>query len=136
MLPELVEPGAFPAAAGFGVGFWLANEVGQMRSNKGSDRLTMALETEAQGQFISRQLKVGRLLQRYELFEELGSLRWPIWPVVPTGELGTQLGAVSQPETAQSVEVGTADLEVVRSFRAVDLPCVKLLENVLEKGVG
>lgn len=28
------------------------------------------------------------------------------------------------------------DLEMVRSFRAIDLPVVKLLENVLEKEVG
>ena len=28
------------------------------------------------------------------------------------------------------------DLEVVGGFRAIDLPVVKLLENVLEEGVG
>ncbi len=88
VLPQLAEAGAFPTAAGFGTRFRLADEVGEMRADKGGDRLPMAFETEAGGQFIRHQLKVGRFLQRDKIFEELCGLRWPIWPVATTGELG------------------------------------------------
>ena len=49
MLPEFVEMGAFPAAAGFGARLWLAEAVRKMPSDKSGDRLTMAFETEAAG---------------------------------------------------------------------------------------
>ena len=84
MLPEFAQARAFPSAAGFGARFWLANEIGQMCADKGGDRLTMALETESNGQFIGRELKVGRFLQRYEILEELNGFRGPIWPMVAT----------------------------------------------------
>ena len=96
----------------------------------------MALETEAGGQFISRQLKVGRFLQRYKIFEELACFRWPIWPVTATGELGAEFRAVLQPARAQAVKVRLADLEVLGGVCTVDLPVVKLLQDVLEKGAG
>ena len=107
-----------------------------MRSNKGGDRLTMALETETNSQFIGRQLKVGRFLQRYKIFEELAGLRRPIWPVATPGELGAEPGAILQPASAESVKVGAADLKEVGSLGAADLPVIKLLEDVLEKWVG
>ena len=94
MLPEFVEAGAFPAAPGFGVRFRLADKAGEMSSDKGGDRLAMALETKANGQFVGHQLKVGRLLQRDKLFEELSGLRRPIWPVAAAGEPSTKLSAV------------------------------------------
>ena len=62
VLPQFTEAGAFPTAAGLGAWLGLANEVGKMRSDKGGDRLAMALEIEPAGQFIGHQLKVGRLL--------------------------------------------------------------------------
>jgi hypothetical protein len=55
----------------------------------------MALETEADGQFVGCQLEVGRFLQRDKLLEELTGIRWPIRPVAATGELGAELRAVS-----------------------------------------
>src|SRR5450631_3965969 len=75
VLPQFTEAGAFPATAGFGARFWLADQVGKMRPDKGGDRLTMALETEAYFQFIGGQLKVGRSLQRYKIFKELAGFR-------------------------------------------------------------
>ena len=95
VLPEFTEARAFPSTPGFGARFWLADKVGKMRTDKGGDRLTMALETEAAGQLIGRQLKVGRLLQRDKIFEELAGLRRPIWPVAAPGELGAESGSVS-----------------------------------------
>ena len=100
VLPEFTQAGALPAAAGFGTRFWLAEEVGKMRSDKSGDRLTMALETEAQGQFIRCQLKVGRFLQRDKSFEELAGFSGPIGPVTATGELGAELRAALQPARA------------------------------------
>ena len=136
VLPEFAQAGTFPAAAGFGARFWLAEEIGKMRSDKSGDRLTMAFETEAEGQFIGCQLKVGRFLQRDESFEELAGFRGPIWPVTAPGKLGAELRAALQPARAKAVKVRAADLAMMRSFRAVDLPVVKLLEDVLEEGVG
>jgi hypothetical protein len=136
VLPEFAEVSAFPATAGFGARCWLAEEVGKMHSDKSGDRLTLALETEAQGQFIGCQLKVGRFLQRDKSFEELTGFSGPIWPVTATGELGAELRAALQPARAEAVKVRPTDLEMVGSFRAVDVPVVKLLEDVLEKGVG
>ncbi len=54
VLPEFTETGAFPTTAGFGVRFWLADKVGKTRAHKGGDRLTMALETKTNLQFIGR----------------------------------------------------------------------------------
>ena len=51
-----------------------------------------------------------------------------------TGEPGTEGGAVSQPAGAQPVKVRLTDPEVLDGFRTIDLPVIKLLENVLEKG--
>jgi len=39
VLPEFAEAGAFPTAAGFGVWFRRANEVGKMGADKGGDGL-------------------------------------------------------------------------------------------------
>ena len=100
VLPQFAPAGAFPTAAGFGARFRLAEEVWEMRSDKGGDGLPLAFETEAGGQFIGHQLKVGRFLQRDEIFEELAGLRWPIGPVATTGELGAELGAGLQPAGA------------------------------------
>jgi len=136
VLPEFAEAGPLPAATGLGARFRLADEVGEMPSDKGGDRLTMALETKAGGQFIGRQLKIGRFLQRDKLFEELAGFGWPIWPVTATGELGAELRAVLEPAGAESVEVCAADLQVAGRLRPVDLPVVELLEEVLEKRVG
>jgi hypothetical protein len=81
VLPKFAQARAFPAAARFGTWFRLADEVRKMRSNKGGNRLTMALETEADGQFIGRQLEVRRFLQRDKILEELARFRGPIWPM-------------------------------------------------------
>jgi len=94
VLPEFAQAGAFPAAAAFGARFGPADEVGKMGADKGGDRLTMALKTEAGGQFIGHQLKVGRFLQRDKILEKLAGLRWPIWPVPATRELGAEPRAV------------------------------------------
>ena len=85
MLPEFAQPGAFPAATGFGAWGWLADEVGEMAADKGGDRLPMAFETEAAGQLIGYELKVGRFLQRDKIFKELAGGRWPIRPMAATG---------------------------------------------------
>ena len=94
VLPEFAGAGSFPAAAGLGVRFGLAEEVGKMHSDKSGDRLAMPLETKADGQFVGHQLKVGRFLQRDKIFEELAGLSGPIRPVAATGELGAELRAV------------------------------------------
>ena len=47
VLPKLAQAGAFPSAAGLGMRFGLTDEVGEMSSDKGGDRLAMALETKA-----------------------------------------------------------------------------------------
>ena len=56
VLPEFVEAGAFPSAAGFGASFWEADEVGKMRLDKRGDGFAVALEAEADFQFIGGQL--------------------------------------------------------------------------------
>jgi hypothetical protein len=94
VLPQFAEARAFPAAAGFGTGFWLADQEREMSSDKSGDRLTMALETEADGQFIGHQLKVGRFLQWDKIFEELTGFRWPIWPMAAPGEMGAESRAI------------------------------------------
>ena len=94
MLPEFAQAGAFPSAASFGARFRLADEIGEMHSDKGGNRLTMTFKTEADGQFIGGQLKIGRFLQRYKILEELTGFRWPIWPMPTAREMSAELGAV------------------------------------------
>ena len=94
MLPKFAQAGAFPSAAGFGVRFGLADKAGEMSSDKGGDRLAMALEVKAGRQFIGGQLKVGRLLQGNEILQEFDGRRWPVWPMVPAGEFGAKSGTL------------------------------------------
>ncbi len=82
-----------------------------MSSDEGCDRLTMALETEADGQFIGHKLKVGGSLQRYKIFKKLAGFRRPIRPVIATGKLRKELRTVLEPTGVQPVKVRTADLE-------------------------
>jgi len=98
--------------------------------------LAVALETKADGQFISDQLKIGRLLQRNKILEELPGCRRPIWPMVAGGELGSELGAVFKPTGPQSIQMRAANLEQAGSLGGVDLFFTKALENLLEKGIG
>ena len=136
VLPEFAEAGAFPAAAGFGLGLGLADELGEMGADKGGDGLTMAYEVEAAGQFIGHQLKVGRLLQRNKIHEKLSGFRWPIWPVATPGEVGSERRTILQPVGAQAVKMCLTDLEVVGRFGAINQTVVKLLEYELEKWCG
>lgn len=94
VLPEFTQPSTFPAPAGFGAWFWLADQVGKMRSDKGGDGLAMALEAKANLEFIGGQLKVGRRLQRDKIFQELAGFRRPIGPVAASRELGAEPEAV------------------------------------------
>ena len=94
VLPKFAQPGAFPAATGLGAWGGRADEVGEMGADKGGDGLPMSLETEAAGQLIGYELKVGRGLQRDKLFEELAGFRWPSGPVAATGESRAERRAV------------------------------------------
>ena len=136
VLPEFARTGAFPAAAGFGPGLGLADEVGKMRLDKSGDRLAMTLEVKAERQFVGGQLKVGRLLQGNEILQKLDGRRWPVWPMVPAGEFGAESGTLFQPTSAQPVKVRLTDLEVLGGFLAVDLPAIKQSQDMLEKGVS
>ena len=134
--PQFIDACAFPAAAGFGTRFRLAEEVWKMSSGEGGHGLAMALETEAGLQFVGHQLEVGRLLEREELLEE-GDGGWrPVRPMVAAGELGGELSAVLQPAGAEPVKVGAADLELAGGLREVDQPVIELLKDLLEKQVG
>src|SRR5277367_6102772 len=136
MLPQLAEAGAFPATASFGTPFWEADEVGEMSSDKGGDRFAVALEAEADFEFIGDQLEVGRFLQRDEVLEELAGLWRPIGPVISTGNLGAESRAAPQPARAEAIEVSAADLERVGRVGPVDFPCIELLEDLVKKGCG
>jgi hypothetical protein len=107
-----------------------------MRSNKSGDRLSVALEAEASCQFIGGQLEVGGLLQGNEILQELDGHRRPVWPMVPTGESGTELGSLLQPAGAQSIKMCATDLEMVGGIRSVDLPFVELLDDSLKERIG
>ena len=107
-----------------------------MGLDKSGDRLAMPLEVEAGRQFIGGQLEVGRLLQGNEILQEIDGRRWPVWPMVPTGESGAESGTLLQPACAQPVKVRLTDLEVLGGFSAVDLPAIKQLQDMLEKGTG
>ena len=91
VLPQFVQARAFPAAAGFGARFGLAEEVGKVVSGKGGHRLAMPLETEAGFQFVGDELEVGRLLEGEELLEEGADFRRPVRPMVAPGELGGEV---------------------------------------------
>ena len=136
VLPQFIDAGAFPSAPGFGTRFRLAEEVWKVGSGKGGHRLAMAFETETGFQFVGHQLEVGRLLEGDELLEECADFRRPIWPVVATGELGSELGAFPEEAGAEPVKVGAADLEVVGGVHDVNNPFIELVEEVLKKRVG
>jgi len=136
VLPKLAQPGAFPAAAGFRTPFREEDKVGEMSSDKRGDGFAVALEAEADRQFIGGQLKVGRLLERYKIFEESAGFWRPIWPVVSPGDLGAESGAAPQPTSAQTIEVSTADLEMVGRVGPVDFSRIELLENPVKQRSG
>ena len=107
-----------------------------MRLDKSGDRWARTLEVEAGRQCIGGQLKIGRLLQGNESLQELDGRRGPVWPMVPAGEIGAESGTLFQPTGAQPVKVRLTDLEVLGGFFAVDLPAIKQLQDMLEKGTG
>jgi len=98
--------------------------------------LSMALEPEADFQFVGHQLEVGRLLERNELLEESDGFRRPVWPMIAAREFGGELGAFSEEAGAESVKVGATNLEVEGGIRDVDQPIIELLEDLLKKKVG
>src|ERR1700689_2987756 len=106
VLPELVETGAFPASAGFGTPLREEDKVGEMSSDKRGDGFAVALEAKADGQFIGSQLKVGRFLERYKIFEESAGFWRPVGLVVSAGDLSAKAGAAPQPTCAEAIEVG------------------------------
>ena len=136
VLPELAQTGAFPATAGFGTPFREEDKVGEMSSDKRGDGFAVALEAKADRQFIGSELKVGRLLERYKIFEESAGFWRPVGLVVSAGDLSAEAGAAPQPTGAETIEVGSADLEMVGRVGRVNFPRVKLLENPVKKRRG
>jgi hypothetical protein len=132
VLPEFIDPGAFPAPSGLGPRSGLTDEVWKM----GGHRLAMTLETETGCQFVGHQLEVGRRLEREELLEEGEGFGRPVGPMVAAGEPGGQAGAFCEEAGAEAVKVGATDLEMEGGLGAVDQPLVELLEDLLEKRVG
>lgn len=136
VLPQFVQPRAFPSAPGFGTRFRLADEIWKMGSGEGGHRLAMALKVKAVFQFVGDQLEVGRLLEREERFEESPNFRWPVGPVVAARELGGESGAFLEEAGAEPVKVCPADLEVVGGIGGIYQPFLELTEDMLEKQVG
>ena len=136
VLPQFAKAGTFPAAAGFGAWFGLAEEVGKVVSGKGGHRLAVPLETEAGFQFVGDELKVGRLLEGEELLEEGDGFWRPVRPMVATGELGGEGWPFLEEAGAEPVKVGAADLQVVGGIHGVNQPFIELTEDLLEKQVG
>ena len=136
VLPEFIDAGTFPAAAGFGTRFRLAEEIRKMGSGEGGHRLAMALETEAGFQLVGHELEVGRLLERDELFEEGDGLRRPVGPMIAAGECGDEGGVFLEETSAQPVKMGATDLEVVGGLPGIHRSRIELTEDVLEKQVG
>jgi hypothetical protein len=136
VLPQFVEAGAFPAAAGFGAWFRLAEEVGKVVSGKGGHRLAMALKTEAGFQFVGDELEVGWLLEGEELLEESDGCWRPVRPMVTPGEPGGEGRPVLEETGAEPVKVGPTDLQVVGGIHGVNQPFIELPEDLLEKQVG
>ena len=136
VLPEFAQAGAFPAAAGFGAWFGLAEEVGKVVSGKGSHRLAVTLETEAGFQFVGDELEVGRLLEGEKLLEEGADFRRPVRPMVAPGEFGGERRPFLEEAGAEPIKVGAADLQVVAGISGVDQAFIELPEDLLEKQVG
>ena len=136
VLPEFADARAFPAPPGFGLGFWLGDQLGKVGPGKGGNGLAVALETEAGFQFIGHELKVGRLLKRQEVLEKLNGFGRPVRPMVAAGEFGSEPGAFPEEAGAEPVKMGAADLEVVGGICGVNLTLVELPQDLLENRIG
>ena len=90
VLPQFIDAGAFPAAPGLGPRFGLADEIGEMGSGEGGDRLAMALKPKRVSKFVGHQLEAGRLVQREELLEEGNGFGRPVRPMVAAGKFGDE----------------------------------------------
>lgn len=93
----------------------------------------MPLKPKANIQFIRDKLEIGRVLQRNKIPQELADLRRPIWPMVPAGEFGAELGAVLKPESSESVKVSAADLQLLGGFEGINLAFVELAEDLQQE---
>jgi hypothetical protein len=136
VLPELTQAGAFPATPGFGTPFREEDKVWEMSSDKRGDGFAVALEAKADRQFVGRQLKVGRFLEWYKIFEKPAGFWRPVGLVVSAGDVSAEAGAVPQPTSAEAIEVGSTDLEMMGRVGRVNFPRVKLLENPVKKRRG
>ena len=136
VLPEFADARAFPSPPGSGAWFGLTDEVWKAGFGKGGNGLAVALETEAGFQFIGHELKVGRLLERQERFEERNSAGRPVRPMVATRGFGREPRTLLQETGAEPVKVSTADLEVEGGISRINITLIELSEDLLEKWVG
>ena len=114
----------------------MADQVWKVSSGKGGHRFPVALETKTGFQFVGHQLKVGRLLEREELFEKCDGFGRPVWPMVAARELGDELRAFPEEASAEPVKMSAADLEVVGGINGVNGPVIELVDDPLEKQIG
>jgi hypothetical protein len=133
VLPQLAHAGSFPAAAGLGCGRGRTDQEREVTASVGGDGFAVALESEADGQFVGDKLVVGRSLERQEGLQELPDLRGPGGVMVAAGEVKSEVGRVLQPSGSQAKEVSTTDAQKLGGGVRGQVAAVESVERLVEE---
>jgi hypothetical protein len=136
VLPEFAHLGALPSSPRLGSRSWRADQPWEVPAGISGDGLAVALEGAASRQFIGDKLVVGRSLERQEGFQELPHILRPSGTMAPPGEVQGEGGRMLKPESAQTKEMGAADIEQLSGGGRVELPLVEGVQGLLKEREG
>ena len=97
VLPQFAQASPFPAAARLGDGRGRIDQEREMTAGVSGDGFAVALESEADGQFVGHELIVWGTLERQEGLEELLGLDGPSGAMVAAGEVEGESGRLLKP---------------------------------------
>ncbi len=111
MLPEFADPGALPAALGFGDGQRLPDEVGEVSARVGGDGFAIPVEGETGGQLVGNQLELGGPLEGQDGPQEASNLERPALVVIATRYVQGEAWSIVEPRQADPEQMRPTGLE-------------------------
>jgi len=133
VLPELANAGALPATAGLGAGRGRTEQLREVALDVGGHRLTVPVEGEPGGQFVSDELVVGRSLQREEVLQELPHRLWPSGAMAAAGEVEGEGGGMLKPGGTEAEKVSATDAQELGGGVRVEVAAVESVERLVEE---
>jgi hypothetical protein len=136
VLPQLTQPGAFPAAAGLGSDRSCLHQLWKVLAGIGGDGFAVALEGKAGSQFVGHELIVGRSLEGQEGLQKRLHFGRPEFAVVATGALDRERVGMLQPGRTQSKEMRATDVQELGGSIRIEFAPVESGERLEQERQG